>query len=266
MNEQGNLHLPLAPEASFQELLSGFVKVSPQPDTDVDLGIGDHSDIYTSAEGKNAQHQNTEEGHQPVSSSFTSPNFSKAHQTCQSGSVENTFYDENDPIAKRKMAEQKVEKLKQECAEVTNVICKQCDILSPENRLVIQRKIQELIAKEQALKGRLLSAQIHLADMCDKEQAAKYADLKNTIQFYAEEIRRIRRGYSEETLLGIDIPMEFQSVKQKTKYLSAQIQSFRKEKKSVQKERIQIYIHKEVKLWEKANFCWECHKSDGTVW
>ena len=179
--------------------------------------------------------------------SVSSLNISKADPTQQQPSAEYIIYGKDDVTTKREMAERQVKKLEQACMDLRDSLHKQNEAQSPEN---LQH---DMTAEETLLTKQLLTAQRDLLEARTKEQAAEYADIKNTIKFYIEEKRRISRGYSEETLLAIDIPAEFETRKQKAKYLTTHIKALRKDKKSLKKEMSVLFSLKEVKMFEKES-------------
>ena len=76
-------------------------------------------------------------------------------------------------------------------------------------------------------------------DAKDKVLAKQLLKLDWDIKFHDEEIRRLRSGKpkTKKDLIGVKIPAEFTTVKQKTEYLKQQIKEFQATKKEVKKER-----------------------------
>ena len=69
----------------------------------------------------------------------------------------------------------------------------------------------------------------------DKDLAAEYSEAKRNMHWYKEEKRRLQDGISE--LLGIEIPVEFQTDSEKIAFLGWKAKDFKKENKRVKKER-----------------------------
>ena len=244
-------------------------RVTPFPETDAELAKGDNSTPYVTTKvdwtgGKNtptstasstafsldynkdqiprestsstSSHDTSmavQEYHQrSIESPFTlcpassSLDINSTDQTQYPNSRRSIYFDNESPTVKREMAEHEVKKLEQACTDIKDALCEQN--AAPGNMMDMQYKIQHLMAEEKLLKEKLSAAQSH---------TAKYTDIKNCIKFYKEEKRRITRGYSEDTLLGIRIPVEFETRQQKAKFLTSEIQTFRKEKKCLKKER-----------------------------
>ena len=78
----------------------------------------------------------------------------------------------------------------------------------------------------------------------DKDLGVKYSDYKRNIQVFEEVKRRVKHGFQERELMGVDIPFYCTTLKEKTKYLSHRIKSYKKKKEKVWKVRgkLQRYI------------------------
>ena len=87
-------------------------------------------------------------------------------------------------------------------------------------------------------------------DERDKDIGVIYSDTRRDIQVYTEVIRRLKLGYSDQDLMGIQIPTEFTTVKEKTDYLNFKIQELRVDKKDIKKQR--ATLQKERKMVEQG--------------
>ena len=235
------------------------VELSPFSGTDTELARGDYPTPY-----ETTKVDWTGEMNRLISSSFVNTTSSDQTQNQLSSSWvscpdtcivhhtndENTpsLYSEEDASSKREMEERKVKYLEQACADIRDALWEQYAVQSSEHKM---SKIQDLVDEQKHLRDKLSIAQVRLEKARHMEQTVNYTDIKNSIKFYKHEKRRLNRGYSEDTLLGIDIPVAFGTQKQKSKYLAKEIDTLWKEKKALKKERPGKHILKEVKVDKK---------------
>ena len=209
-----------------------------------------------------AQHKQSRKSRFPLFRR-TSPSSNMTDQR----SEEYIIYGEEDSTSKREVAECEVKKLKRACNDIKKAIDKKFPFHYSAGYKILMMlepklELQDLFDEERLVHEKLLTAKINLTEARSIELADKLVDTKNCIKFYKEEKRRISRGYSEETLLGIDIPDEFETRKQKEKFLTSEVQYFRKYMKAVEKEIRRLSDMKEMQILAKERhcYCFYCRK------
>ena len=176
-------------------------------------------------------------------------------------SEEYIIYGEEDSTSKREVAECEVKKLKRACTDVKKAIDKKFPFHYSTGYKILMKlepelEVQDLFDEERLVHEKLLTAKINLTEARSIELTDKLVDIKNCLKFYKEVKRCISRGYSEETLLEINIPDEFKTRKQKEKFLTSEVQYFRKYKKAVEKEIRRLSDMKEMQILAKERHCY----------
>ena len=90
--------------------------------------------------------------------------------------------------------------------------------------------------------------EIEVCEEVDKNLGVLYSDAKRNVQIY-EEVKRRLQQHSKD-LMGVEIPTQFVTSKQKNSYLDFKIEKFREQKRRLKKE---IAIHQEFMNWMKSS-------------
>ena len=94
-------------------------------------------------------------------------------------------------------------------------------------------------------------------DKVDRDLATQLSDIKRDIHLYAEELKRLQKGFAEEDLLGVHIPSDMSSkLSSKISYLNIKLKSFKDQKKELKKQQVDLARKRLSKNDRKKHLSW----------